>query len=230
MKLEATRSSTRTDSKVQRKSSVVSKSVPRTIVLSSESTDDGSINTGASFSGTRIRGTKSKSEVRLALEQGRAELQCVHATGITGLFFNPFRSLVLDPSLAVASAVVPPIVNVVPFVDGIVANIVRLPFAAARIGYNLVPFCEFTPQDQNLADVAQNDILCTTLGGSKAVPQLTAADSLRCLNSLSQSLGIATSDIFDESTLSHEYNGRLSDDLKILQRIQEVTRNAGGEK
>jgi uncharacterized RDD family membrane protein YckC len=219
---------TRRESTLQRKSSDFNKakesfkSIPKTIVLSLEATDGGSTNAGASFSGTRIS-PNNESEVRQALEQGRAHLQCVHATGITGLFFNPFRSLVLDPSLAVASAVVPPVVSVVPFVDGVAANIVRLPFAVARIGCNLVPFCEFIPQVPNLTDVAQNDISCT-LDISKAVSQLNLVDSLRCVKNLSQSLGITASDMLDDP-LRDEYNGRLSDDLKILQRIQEDMRN-----
>jgi len=220
---------TRRESTLQRKSSDVNKakesfkSIPKMIVLSLEATDGGSTNAGASFPGTRISPDKNESEVRLALEQGRADLQCVHAKGITGLFFNPFRSLVLDPSLAVASAVVPPVINVVPFVDGVAANIVRLPFAVARFGCNLVPFCEFIPQVPNLTDVAQNDILCT-LGISKAASQLNLVDSLRCIKNLSQSLGITASDMLDDP-LRDEYNGRLSDDLKILQRIQEDMRN-----
>lgn len=195
--------------------------VPRTITLSQESLGDSE---NASLSVTATASQSSK--LQQVLDEGRKDLHNAKPPGVVGFFFKPVRTLVLEPSLAVAAAVVPPVVSAVPFADAIAATGVRIPFAAAKIGYGLLPYRDDADQavreDACAADlslVAQNAILRTTgAGASEAAPQdLTATDSLDNMIEVSRSLGITV----DGELEASRFEGRLFEDMKILHKIQQ---------
>jgi len=190
--------------------------VPHTIMLTPESVGEDSANATLSAATS----TPPTSQLRQALDASRNDLQNVKPPGVIAFFFNPIRGLVLDPSLAIAGAVAPPVFSAIPFADGIAATGVRIPFEAAKLAYGLLPYRQ-DAQEVDLALVAQNDILCTPGAGYKAAPQLTASDSLQSLITVSHALGITLGDSLGEKLVRNSYGGRLPEDMEILQKIQE---------
>ena len=203
------RASAKSTDVTQSRENMKSTAVLRTMVLAPGEYEDESVET-----------TASACKTSLVLNEGRRDLRNTHPPGVIGFFFNPVRNMILEPTLAIASAVVPQVVRAVPFGDEIAAAGLRIPFQVARAGYSLIPFRQDVG-DVNLALVAQNDILCTTGAGSKAIPQLTASDSLQSLILLSRSLGIRADNDLDEAILQDLYGGRLLCDMRIFHKIQE---------
>jgi len=128
------------------------------------------------------------SQTRLVLIEGRKDLK--NAQPPLGFLFNPLRAALLDPSLALASIIVPGVVTAVPMVDQMTATAINIPFSIAKFGYGLLPFRGDSRQI-DLAMVAQNDVFSTQAAGSSPLPPLLAPKSLQNLLQVSIAFGLS---------------------------------------
>lgn len=130
------------------------------------------------------------SKTRLALAEGRKDLK--NAQPPLEFLLNPIRRALLDPSMALASIVVPGIVTALPFADDMAATCLQLPCNVAKFAYGLLPF-RGDSQTVNLARIAQNDLLAVTSAGSNPLilPEKNVA------NIFQASIGFAFSAVAD---------------------------------
>lgn len=130
------------------------------------------------------------SKTRLALAEGRKDLK--NAQPPLEFLLNPIRRALLDPSMALASIVVPGIVTALPFADDMAATCLQFPCKMAKFAYGLLPF-RGDSQTVNLARIAQNDLLAVTSAGSNPLilPETNVA------NIFQASIGFAFSAVVD---------------------------------
>lgn len=128
------------------------------------------------------------SQTRSVLTQGRKDLK--NAQPPLGFLFEPLRKVVLDPSMALATIVVPGVVTAVPALDSLTATSIQIPFSVIKFGYGLLPF-RSDAKEIDLALVAQNDLLAVSAAGSSPLPPLLAPDSLRQLIRVATAFGFS---------------------------------------
>ena len=188
------------------------------------------------------------SKTRLVLTEGRKDLK--NAQPPLAFIFDPIRRAVLDPTMALASIVVPGVVTALPVADDITASCIQLPFSIAKFAYGLLPF-RGDSKSVNLAMIAESDLLAVSSAGSNPLPlpdnissvfQASIAFTLSAVADVAGAIVnpakattwmVSLWQVFrflDSSQLDHDltnaivkpfYGGRLVDNINIYRKIQE---------
>lgn len=192
----------------------------------------------------------SHSEIHAVLTEGRMDVWNAHPR-ILPFLFNPLREYLIDPALTLGTIALPPLANLVPHADAIIAQILKALILPLKYLYSFLP----GPDDEGQFDLrrnAKNDILrapgrpamvrppsdlYSAFRSAIAFACSAAADVIgaimdrqkmkKWLEAIYQfkayldATGVG--DELEEAMLKPMLRGRLLDNVKILNDIQEQT-------